>query len=98
MSLFDSMAEVIEQRTGLNNLVSRGCLRKGLKRAGLDAASVTPDQLGVVMERVMPDVLKRQGIDESDEVCADLATSARQLSGAGSAESAESVFRRLTST
>jgi hypothetical protein len=67
--LFDFAAERLEHRTAFNRLEARGTLRIALKVAGLDAGSVTADQLCVAFEKVMPAQLKKRGVKEAEEVC-----------------------------
>lgn len=97
VSLFDLVAEEIVKQTHLSNLVARGALRKALANAGLDASAVTQAQMSVVMARTMPLVLTKQGVADSEWVCASLAKSVLALDVETSPdESAEAAFRRLT--
>ena len=49
---FEVASDEIERATNLSRLEARGTLRLALKEAGLDAASVTPPQMRVVVEKV----------------------------------------------
>ena len=53
-SIFDFVAEKLEEATDLGKLESRGTVRIALKQAGLDARSVTRHQMQVMLERTMP--------------------------------------------
>ncbi len=94
---FDYMSAEIEKETGLARLAARGSLRLVLKDAGLDVDTVTPEQLSIVMEKLMPEKLRRQGIKEEAKVSSKLAEAARSFSPKDpTPESAASVFKRLT--
>ncbi len=54
----------------MNRLESRGTLRIAIKGAGLEPDSVTPDQLKVVFEKLMPVELERRDIADGAKVCA----------------------------
>jgi hypothetical protein len=68
-TLFDLAADQLEQHTGFSRLEARGTLRIAVKDAGLDARSVTPGQLCVVFEKVMPVELEKRGVKNAAEVC-----------------------------
>ena len=96
--VFDFVAGEIERRTALATLEARGTLRLALKRAGLDAGSVTADQMEVILERVMPDEIRARGIDAPEPICRSIAAALRAAHPAEeqTPESPESIFRRLT--
>ena len=97
LSVFDQMAGELERRSALGALEARGTLRLALKRAGLDAGTVSGAQMGVVLERVLPDELRVRGVAAADGVCRALAAALRSTHPADGAppESPESIFRRL---
>jgi len=68
-TLFDFAAERLEHHTGFNRLEARGTLRIALKASGLDAGSITAEQLRVILEKVMPGELKKRGVKEAAEAC-----------------------------
>ncbi len=68
VELFEWLATELEDRTSLKRLEARGTARLALKEAGLDPASVTPGQLKVVLQRVLPGALRVRGVGEADEV------------------------------
>jgi hypothetical protein len=97
-TLFDAVADVLQARAALDPLAARGTLRLALKGAGLDARTVSPAQMLVVIERVLPRELESRGVRDPSEVCAALGAVARaaQSAGAGAAAAApEDVFRRI---
>jgi hypothetical protein len=98
-SLFDCVARALEEKTTLAELEARGTLRLALKEAGLDAASVTPEQMDVVLSRVMPAELVARGVDAPDSVCEALRGVVKGFSGpAASTDTPEAVFARLANS
>lgn len=92
---FDFICEQLEARTSLDRLAARGTVRIALKQAGLDPRSVTPEQMAVVVEKVLPNELKSRGIADVAALCNDLAAKARRVASASGAETPDAVFRRL---
>ncbi len=66
--LFESVARAIEHSTSLNELQSRGMVRRLLSQAGLNAADVTAAQLTVVGRKLLRDALQRNGVTDVDPV------------------------------
>jgi hypothetical protein len=91
---FDFVCDQLEQGTQLDRLAARGTVRLALKQAGLEASSVTPDQMGVVVERVLPAELSSRGI-EADAVCAAIRRGLGGLRGGPAMETPDAVFKRL---
>ena len=97
-SIFDLVADELERRTDLAKLEARGTVRLALREAGLDARSVTLDQMRVMLEKVMPKEMNTRGIENSEEICRAIQDA---VSGSGAAvaapegESPEAIFRRL---
>jgi hypothetical protein len=97
-ALFDFAADQLEQHTDFSRLEARGTLRIALKDAGLDARSVTPGQLCVVFEKVMPVQLERRGVKDAAEVCSAVLEgleNAPASTNEGSATDPDGIFRRL---
>lgn len=96
---FDWLCGELEAQTSLDRLEARGTVRLALKSAGLDARSVTADQLQVVIEKIMKDELAARGIEDAAQVCAGLVSGLARAAGSfGSDEPAETpdaVFSRL---
>ena len=92
---FDFVCEQIEVRTSLDRLVARGTVRIALKQAGLDSRSVSPEQIAVVVEKVLAGELATRGIANSAALCSEIASKARKLAGRTSGETPDAVFRRL---
>jgi len=95
---FDWVCSELERQTSLDRLEARGTVRLALKQAGLDARSLTPEQLQVVLERLMPAELEARGVPDGAEVCRALLPALRRLAAETTRsgdESPEEVFRRL---
>ena len=93
---FDWVCNELEQRTSLDRLEARGTVRIALKVAGLDARSLTPDQIKVVLEKLLPKELESRGVNDAEGVCRTLASGMASLGGDDSGvETPEEVFRRL---
>jgi len=91
---FEAACTSIEQSGALDRLAARGTIRLALKQAGLEPRTVTPAQLRVVVEKVLPGELSSRGIDAAADVCARIAKSLEGL-GAGTADTPETIFARL---
>jgi len=98
-SIFDFVAEKLEDRTELAKLEARGTVRLALKESGLDARGVTSEQMGVILTKVMPGEMLSRGIENADEICAGILTALKARHPADApdraAESPEAIFRRL---
>ena len=79
---FEWLCGELENTTTLDRLESRGTVRIALKKAGLEPASATGDQLAVVLARVLPGELTGRGIEDSDGVCQRLAARLQEIPAA----------------
>jgi len=97
-TIFDFTAEELQARSDLEKLESRGTVRLALKESGLDALTVTSQQMLVVLEKVLPTELENRGVGDAASLCGAIAAALKQA-GPNVAESTESspeeVFRRL---
>ena len=66
---FEFACDQLEARTSLDRLAARGTVRIALKQAGLDARGITPAQMAVVVQKILPIELGSRGIDAVDEIC-----------------------------
>ena len=97
-SVFDFVADELENRTDLEKLEARGTIRLALKAAGFNPREVSSEQMAVVLEQVMPGELRPRGVDDPDKLCAELAVAVKAFKpdeGESSGTSPEDVFRRL---
>ena len=97
-TVFDFVAEKLEQATDFDKLEARGTVRLALKQSGLDAKSITRDQMKVVLQKVLPGELKTRGIDGPDGVCNGIVQALASFAGddgAGAGHSPEAVFQRI---
>jgi hypothetical protein len=98
-SIFDFVADEIEKRTELAKLEARGTVRLALKEGGLDARTVTGEQMGVILTKVMPGEMRSRGVENADEVCEGIVTALKGEHATGApepaGESPEAIFRRL---
>jgi hypothetical protein len=92
---FDHICAKIESGTPLDRLAVRGTVRIALKQAGLDARSVTPDQMAVVVERILPGELTARGVDDVEDLCTGILSGLSSLKTDGGAETPDAVFQRL---
>lgn len=92
---FEMVCTEIERSTELDRLEARGTVRLALKEAGLEARSVTPEQLQVVVDKILPRELGARGVHDGEAVCASLREGLGQISGGAAPESPDAIFRRL---
>jgi hypothetical protein len=100
-SIFDFVADELERRTDLAKLEARGTVRLALKTAGLDARTVTVEQIGVMLQRVMPSEMRARGVEGPEQVCEAILTALKAAhpgAAAADSESPEAIFRRLAQT
>ena len=85
----------LERASDLDRLEARGTVRIALKSSGLEAASVLPHQMRVVIERVLPGELVARGVADAETLCARLARGVGTVDDGTTSESPDEVFRRL---
>ena len=61
----------------------------------IDAARVQPNEMAVVLERLLPGALRSRGVDAPEALCAELARGLAGLQVAPQPETPDAVFRRL---
>jgi hypothetical protein len=95
---FEWLCEALETSTSLERLEARGTVRIALKEAGLEARSVSPTEMMVVVDRILPRELRQRGVADEAGLCSRLQAGLRQL-GASAAPSSQdtpdAIFRRL---
>lgn len=92
---FEWVCSELERSTSLDRLEARGTVRLALKEAGLEARSVTPDQMQVVVEKILPKELSTRGVNDVDRLCGSLKQGLAGLDVGAATESPDVVFQRL---
>ena len=70
-------------------------MRLALKQAGLEARNVTPSQMTVVLEKVLPAELTSRGISDGETLLGQAVSALAALDAGAQHDSPESVFSRL---
>ncbi len=93
---FDQMCQALEGASSLSRLEARGTVRLALKEAGLDANAVTPAEMAVVIDRVLPLELESRGIANAPSICETLRSAIdTEASPSPTHDTPEAVFQRL---
>ena len=95
---FDLVCDQLEAGTSLDRLEARGTVRLTLKKAGLEARSITPEQMAVVVSRILPEELANRGIEGASSLCESIHADLQKIDAGEVAESPDAVFRRLGGT
>jgi len=94
---FAWLCHELEAATPLDRLESRGTVRIALKNAGLEAGTVRPDQLRVVIERLLPEELRVRGVEGGEALCARWAGEVEGVVCDGGPQAPDEVFQRIGS-
>jgi hypothetical protein len=94
-AVFDFVCEKLEQSTQLDRLAVRGTVRIALKQAGLEARGVTPQQMGVVLERLLPAELASRGVDGGEAICTKIRSGLASVATSSQLDTPDAVFQRL---
>jgi hypothetical protein len=93
---FELVCRSLEESTSLDRLEARGTVRLALRTGGLDARSVTPDQMRVVVEKLLPAELASRGVEETDTLGRRLVAALAGIAESPAEKSSpEAVFQRL---
>jgi hypothetical protein len=92
---FEFVCSQLEGSTTLDRLAARGTVRISLKQAGLEARTVTPGQMAVVLDRILPGELSSRGIEGGDDLCVSISAGLTDMAPGPSAETPDAVFQRL---
>lgn len=92
---FEFACDQLEARTSLDRLAARGTVRIALKQAGLDARSITPTQMAVVVQKILPIELGSRGIDSVEELCQGILSGLGNIASGPASETPDAVFKRL---
>ena len=97
-SAFEWLCTALEESTTLERLEARGTVRIALKEAGLEPRTVTPSELRVVAQKILPRELRNRGVGNEAALCdrmvAGLQVLERQPGGAAT-DTPDAIFRRL---
>jgi hypothetical protein len=92
---FERTCALLERETSFDRLEARGTVRLALKASGLDPRSVSPDQMAVVVGKLLTGELASRGVEDADRVCTALGAELAGLEPASATETPEAVFARL---
>jgi hypothetical protein len=92
---FEAACTRLEEGGALDRLAARGTIRLVLKKAGLEAKTVTSHALTVAVERLLPAELSARGVAEPAPVCASIAEVLRAVENRAGDDTPEAVFARL---
>ena len=96
---FDQVCQALEGASSLSRLEARGTVRLALREAGLDANAVTPAEMAVVIERVLPLELESRGIASAPSISEALRSAIdAEAPGPPAQDRPETVFQRLGNT
>ncbi len=93
--VFEFVSEFLEGATSLDRLESKGTVRLALKQAGLEARSVTADQMVVVLEKIMSHELATRGVADVEPLLDRLGSQLNSRNFDTESDSPEAVFARL---
>ncbi|MBK9260155.1 MAG: hypothetical protein IPM54_10000 [Polyangiaceae bacterium] len=95
--VFERAADELEQLSRMTRLEARGTLRLALKGAGLLPKTVNVKAMLVVLERILPSLLIRRGVQQGPEICKSIASVVRALTSETSfdVDTPEKVFARI---
>jgi hypothetical protein len=94
---FSVACQALETSSALDKLEARGTIRIVLKSAGLDASSVAPAQMKVVVDKVLPEELRARGVEDSEASCRAICAALEGVAASEDGSSPEAVFSRLGS-
>ena len=92
---FMVVCDHLERATSLERPAARGTVRLALKEAGLDAETITPDQMSIVTEKVLPAELQALRIADVDGHCQSIRARLKRLQRGDARATPEAVFERL---
>ncbi|MDH3685797.1 MAG: hypothetical protein OEP95_06195 [Myxococcales bacterium] len=92
---FDFVCERLEEGSPLDRLAVRGTVRIALKQAGLEARSATPEQLAVVVDKILPAELDSRGVEGHEGLCNAIRAGLQNLAPDAQGDTPDAVFERL---
>ena len=92
---FDAAHAALEKSSGMDRWAARGAIQLALMDAGLEASTVSKEQMSVVIEKLLPRQLQSQKIADVSSVCGKIRDALMLLGDDKAVETADQVFQRL---
>ena len=92
---FDAAHAALEKSSGMDRWAARGAIQLALMDAGLEASTVSKDQMSVVVERLLPRQLQSQKIADVASICAKVRDALLLLREDKKVDTADQVFQRM---
>ncbi len=92
---FDLVSEELEKSSRWDRLEARGTVRLALKAAGLRSDTVTPEQMKVVLEKILPGELATRGLSGAGALCTSIAGRLGSVASQSPEETPDAIFKRL---
>ncbi|HTO05548.1 MAG TPA: hypothetical protein VMR86_00685 [Myxococcota bacterium] len=92
---FDAAHTALEKSSGMDRWAARGAIQLALMDAGLEASTVSKDQMAVVVEKLLPRQLQSQKIGDVSAICAKIRDALMLLREDKAVETADKVFQRM---
>ena len=96
--VFEWISQQLQEATFLDRLSARGTVRIALRKGGLHPETLSPEELELVLIKVIPRELQLRGIDDGEGLCRQLVSDLRtaDLAEAPPAhKTPEGIFRRV---
>lgn len=95
--VFERAADELEVLSRMSRLEARGTLRLALKDAGLIPKTVNAKAMLVVLDRILPQLLMRRGVQGAPDMCRTISGIVRSLTSETSydIDTPEKVFARI---
>jgi len=92
---FEFVCSELERLSQMTRLEARGTVRLALKDAGFAVGEVRPQEMLVVLMKLMPKELVSRGIASGEEICREISAGIVRLKDERSTSTPEAVFSRL---
>jgi hypothetical protein len=92
---FEFVCGELERLSQMTRLEARGTVRLALKDAGFSAGEVRPQEMLVVLMKLMPKELVSRGVASGEEICRKISEGIVRLKDEPQTATPEAVFSRL---
>lgn len=93
---FICACSTLQKLSALSGVEAKFVMRLALREAGFEAATVAAPELSVVVQRVLPEELRRKQVPAVETICKGIAEALSSLeASAPSLDAPDAVFRRL---